>query len=169
MAGGGSTLLKLAQKVDDIIATLENDEQKVGAEIVRRALSYPLKLIANNAGVNGSVVVQKVRSHTYLRGSISSSIFNFSKKWHQHHNHRMFSMEAEKHKPSVKCQGQLQPHCLLCLFLIRFDRSLTNMIFEEGLLDGSEHSAHTRYILRCWTNKTQPLDTMPQQTITRTS
>ena len=60
VAGGGSTLLKLAQKVDDIIATLENDEQKVGAEIVRRALSYPLKLIANNAGVNGSVVVQKV-------------------------------------------------------------------------------------------------------------
>lgn len=60
MAGGGSTLLKLAQKVDSIIATLDNDEQKVGAEIVRRALSYPLKLIANNAGVNGSVVVQKV-------------------------------------------------------------------------------------------------------------
>lgn len=60
VAGGGSTLLKLAQKVDEISATLENDEQKVGAEIVRRALSYPLKLIANNAGVNGSVVVQKV-------------------------------------------------------------------------------------------------------------
>jgi chaperonin GroEL (HSP60 family) len=33
---------------------------QVGAEIVRRALSYPLKLIANNAGVNGSVVQQKV-------------------------------------------------------------------------------------------------------------
>lgn len=60
VAGGGSTLLKLAQKVDAISATLDNDEQKVGAEIVRRALSYPLRLIANNAGVNGSVVVQKV-------------------------------------------------------------------------------------------------------------
>lgn len=33
---------------------------QVGAEIVRRALSYPLKLIANNAGANGSVVQQKV-------------------------------------------------------------------------------------------------------------
>lgn len=33
---------------------------QVGAEIVRRALSYPLRLIANNAGVNGSVVQQKV-------------------------------------------------------------------------------------------------------------
>ena len=33
---------------------------QVGAEIVKRALGYPLKLIANNAGVNGSVVMQKV-------------------------------------------------------------------------------------------------------------
>lgn len=60
MAGGGTTLLKLAQKVDGIAASLENEEQRIGADIVRKALSYPLKLIANNAGVNGSVVVQKV-------------------------------------------------------------------------------------------------------------
>ena len=60
MAGGGTTLLKLAKQIDSIAASLDNDEQRVGAEIVRKALSYPLKLIANNAGVNGSVVVQKV-------------------------------------------------------------------------------------------------------------
>ena len=47
-------------KVDAIKNTLDNDERKVGAEIVRRSLGYPLKLIANNAGVNGSVVQQKV-------------------------------------------------------------------------------------------------------------
>ena len=64
MAGGGTTLLKLAQKVDGIAASLDNDEQRVGAEIVRRALSYPLKLIANNAGVNGSVVVQKASQYS---------------------------------------------------------------------------------------------------------
>ena len=58
--GGGSTLLKLAQKVDAIRDSLQSEEQKVGCDIVRRALGYPLKLIANNAGVNGSVVMQKV-------------------------------------------------------------------------------------------------------------
>lgn len=58
--GGGCTLLKLAQKVDDIKASLTVDEQRIGAEIVRRALGSPLKLIANNAGINGSVVMQKV-------------------------------------------------------------------------------------------------------------
>ncbi|KAL6281280.1 hypothetical protein ACE6H2_018161 [Prunus campanulata] len=35
------------------------DEEKVGTDIVKRALSYPLKLIAKNAGVNGSVVSEK--------------------------------------------------------------------------------------------------------------
>ncbi|CAD6340512.1 unnamed protein product [Miscanthus lutarioriparius] len=63
VVGGGCTLLRLAAKVDAIKDTLENDEQKVGAEIVRRALSYPLKLIAKNAGVNGSVVTEKVLSN----------------------------------------------------------------------------------------------------------
>jgi chaperonin GroEL len=60
VVGGGCTLLRLAGKVDAIKATLENDEPKVGSDIVKRALSYPLKLIAKNAGVNGSVVVEKV-------------------------------------------------------------------------------------------------------------
>lgn len=50
----------LAAQVDAIKSSLSNEEQKVGAEIVRRSLGYPLKLIANNAGVNGSVVQQKV-------------------------------------------------------------------------------------------------------------
>ncbi|VAI41147.1 unnamed protein product [Triticum turgidum subsp. durum] len=60
VVGGGCTLLRLASKVHAIKETLENDEQKVGAEIVRKSLSYPLKLIAKNAGVNGSVVTEKV-------------------------------------------------------------------------------------------------------------
>jgi chaperonin GroEL len=60
VVGGGCALLRLSSKVDAIKDTLENYEQKVGADIVKRALSYPMKLIAKNAGVNGSVVVEKV-------------------------------------------------------------------------------------------------------------
>ncbi|KAF6150669.1 hypothetical protein GIB67_020752 [Kingdonia uniflora] len=62
VVGGGCTLLRLAAKVDAIKLTLDNVEQKVGADIVKRALSYPLKLIAKNAGDNGSVVTEKVLS-----------------------------------------------------------------------------------------------------------
>ncbi|CAL9243825.1 unnamed protein product [Arabidopsis halleri] len=63
VVGGGCTLLRLASKVDAIKETLANDEEKVGADIVKKALSYPLKLIAKNAGVNGSVVSEKVLSN----------------------------------------------------------------------------------------------------------
>merc|ERR1712078_117807 len=52
---------KLAAKVADIRDTLDNDEQKIGADIVERALGYPLKLIAENAGTNGSVVMERVQ------------------------------------------------------------------------------------------------------------
>ena len=38
----------------------DNDEQRMGADIVRKALPYALKLIAYNAGTNGSVVMDKV-------------------------------------------------------------------------------------------------------------
>ncbi|KAL8140179.1 hypothetical protein V2J09_006200 [Rumex salicifolius] len=81
VVGGGCTLLRLSSKVDAIKDGLANDEEKgmkfwpvffhgnlkVGADIVRRALSYPLKLIAKNAGVNGSVVSEKVLSNDNVR------------------------------------------------------------------------------------------------------
>ncbi|KAK1269108.1 hypothetical protein QJS04_geneDACA006772 [Acorus gramineus] len=62
VVGGGCSLLRLSLKVDDIKQSLENEEQKIGADIFKRALSYPSKLIAKNAGINGSVVVEKVLS-----------------------------------------------------------------------------------------------------------
>nr|AKH05145.1 chaperonin-60 beta4 [Pelargonium tetragonum] len=67
VVGGGCCLLRLSTKVDAIKETLENEEQKIGAEIFKRALSYPIKLIAKNAGVNGSVVVEKVLSSDDIR------------------------------------------------------------------------------------------------------
>jgi chaperonin GroEL len=60
VTGGGCTLLRLSGKVDDFKASLDNDEQRMGADVVKRALPYSLKLIASNAGDNGSVVMQKV-------------------------------------------------------------------------------------------------------------
>ncbi|XP_022945344.1 chaperonin 60 subunit beta 4, chloroplastic-like [Cucurbita moschata] len=60
VVGGGCCLLRLSTKVDAIKNVLENEEQMIGAEIFKRALSYPTRLIARNAGVNGSVVIDKV-------------------------------------------------------------------------------------------------------------
>ena len=57
--GGGATLLHLSKGIPAFKATL-NAEEQVGADIVCRALQAPLYQIAHNAGLEGSVVVEKV-------------------------------------------------------------------------------------------------------------
>jgi chaperonin GroEL len=56
--GGGVALLRSAKAIDGL--KLEGD-QKTGAEIIRRAVEAPLRNIASNAGVEGSIVVQRVK------------------------------------------------------------------------------------------------------------
>ena len=59
VAGGGATLISLIPVLDNLGLT---GDEKVGANIVRRALEEPLRQIAANAGLEGSVVVQKVKT-----------------------------------------------------------------------------------------------------------
>jgi chaperonin GroEL len=59
--GGGVALLNAAETVKDALAKLESDE-KTGAAIIIRALEEPLRQLAFNAGLEGSVVVNQVRS-----------------------------------------------------------------------------------------------------------
>jgi chaperonin GroEL len=59
--GGGVALLRAQAPVLDLVGTLEGDEA-TGARIVARALEEPLKQIALNAGLEGGVTVEKVRS-----------------------------------------------------------------------------------------------------------
>jgi chaperonin GroEL len=56
--GGGVALLRSQKSLDAL--KLEGD-MKIGADIIRRALEEPLRTIANNAGLEGSIVVEKVR------------------------------------------------------------------------------------------------------------
>ncbi len=57
--GGGVALIKCLPKLKEFINSLTGDE-KTGAEIVYNSLSAPIKQIAENAGVNGGVVVSKI-------------------------------------------------------------------------------------------------------------
>ena len=59
VAGGGVAFLE-ASKVLDGVETADSDE-KIGVEIVRKALEAPVKTIANNAGFEGSVVAEKIK------------------------------------------------------------------------------------------------------------
>ena len=60
VAGGGTAYVNILAAVEEYVETLEGDE-KTGARIVAKALTAPMKQIADNAGLDGSVIVSKIR------------------------------------------------------------------------------------------------------------
>src|SRR5438309_151192 len=62
LPGGGVAVIRAARKVlDGVRKKRDNEDQQIGVDIVRRAVEAPIKQIADNAGVDGSVVAQKVK------------------------------------------------------------------------------------------------------------
>jgi chaperonin GroEL len=62
VAGGGVTLLRAQKAVLDMVDSLEDRDEQTGARIVAKSLEGPLHQIAINAGMDGGVVVDKVRN-----------------------------------------------------------------------------------------------------------
>ncbi|QKJ94652.1 chaperonin GroEL [Agrobacterium pusense] len=62
LPGGGVALLRAVKALDNLGTA--NQDQKVGVEIVRRAIEAPVRQIAENAGAEGSVIVGKLREKT---------------------------------------------------------------------------------------------------------
>ncbi|CAL0334024.1 unnamed protein product [Lupinus luteus] len=60
--GGGTALVHLSAYVPAIKETIEDPEERLGADIVQKALVAPASLIAQNAGIEGEVVVEKIRN-----------------------------------------------------------------------------------------------------------
>ncbi|GAV22736.1 chaperonin GroEL [Carboxydothermus pertinax] len=61
VAGGGTTYIQIIRALEELEKTATGDE-KTGIAIVRKALEEPLKQIAINAGLEGSVIVEKVKT-----------------------------------------------------------------------------------------------------------
>jgi chaperonin GroEL len=61
VVGGGTALIRALKPLEVQIGTMEGD-QKIGAGIVRRAITEPLRVLAGNAGLEGSVIVEKVKA-----------------------------------------------------------------------------------------------------------
>ena len=61
VAGGGTVFINVSPAVEKVVNTLDGDE-KTGAQIVLRALAEPIRQIAENAGLDGSVILENVRA-----------------------------------------------------------------------------------------------------------
>ena len=57
--GGGVAYLRSQKKLDEV--KTDNEDQKIGVEIIRRSVEEPIRLIVENAGLEGSVVVNKIK------------------------------------------------------------------------------------------------------------
>nr|WLW26923.1 chloroplast rubisco large subunit-binding protein subunit alpha [Dioscorea oppositifolia] len=66
--GGGAAYVHLSLCVPSIKATLEDDDERLGADIIQKALVAPAALIARNAGVEGEVVVEKIKENQWEFG-----------------------------------------------------------------------------------------------------
>jgi chaperonin GroEL len=58
--GGGTALVNVSKAVESVQA--DNDDEKTGIRIVLRALEEPVRTIANNAGIDGSVIVERLKN-----------------------------------------------------------------------------------------------------------
>ena len=61
VAGGGTSLVKLISEIDG--ADYADDDERIGAEIIKAAIQYPMTQIANNAGYKGDRVVEQVKAN----------------------------------------------------------------------------------------------------------
>lgn len=64
--GGGVALIRAQKALESL--KMDDEDQQLGVNIVRRALEEPLRQLANNAGLEGSIVVEKVKNEKGTRG-----------------------------------------------------------------------------------------------------
>ncbi len=76
VAGGGVALIRAIKALDKV--TAENDDEETGINIIRQAIEAPLRTIVENAGLEGSVIVQKVKE--------GKSDFGFNAKDNKYEN-----------------------------------------------------------------------------------
>ena len=72
--GGGVALLRTLSAIDTVKP--DNDDERIGVDIVKRAVEYPTRALAANAGVEGSVVVQEVKKRKGNEGyNVSTGVY----------------------------------------------------------------------------------------------
>jgi len=62
VVGGGVALIRAQKALDTLLTSTTDDDEKVGINLLREALEYPTWTIADNAGLEGSVIVNKVQA-----------------------------------------------------------------------------------------------------------
>ncbi|HFC97308.1 MAG TPA: chaperonin GroEL [Thermosulfurimonas dismutans] len=68
VAGGGTAYIRCLPALENLLNEIEDTDEKQGVKIIMRALEEPLRQIAENAGFEGSIIVEKVKAENGTRG-----------------------------------------------------------------------------------------------------
>lgn len=123
--GGGAALLHLSEFVPEFADTLTDPEEKLGADIVRKALLCPARLIANNAGYEGDVIVESLLGQPFEQGYNAVRSQRELRHFEQHTVNRWLRSE---HVVEPKWRLSI-PDCD-----VQMENRIENLI-EAGILD----------------------------------
>jgi len=126
--GGGVALLRAASAIDKL--KLEGDE-KVGAGIVRRALEEPIRQIVENAGLEGSVVVEKVKAEKTPTRGFNAETLEY-----------VDMIEAGIIDPTKVERSALQNAASVAGLLLTTEALITDMPEEKPAGGGAPHMPH---------------------------
>ncbi len=126
--GGGVALLRAASAIDKL--KLEGDE-KVGAGIVRRALEEPIRQIVENAGLEGSVIVEKVKAETVATRGFDADSMEF-----------VDMIQAGIIDPTKVERSALQNAASVAGLLLTTEALVTDLPEPAGAGGGAPHMPH---------------------------
>jgi len=126
--GGGVSLLRASSAIDKL--KLEGDE-KVGAAIVKRALEEPIRQIVENAGLEGSVVVEKVKAEKTPTRGFNADTLEY-----------VDMIEAGIIDPTKVERSALQNAASVAALLLTTEALITDLPEEKPAGGGAPHMPH---------------------------
>jgi chaperonin GroEL len=132
LPGGGVAALRARKGLDKLRKSLEGDE-KVGADIIARAVAAPIRQIAANAGLDGSIVLQKVEEN-------SDATFGYNALTHEYGDMLKFGVLV----PTKVERVALQNAASIAGLLLTTDAMISE-IKEKKTKGGNDHSHDDEY------------------------
>ena len=130
--GGGVALLRAQSVLDNLVLEGEADQQ-LGVKIVRRALEEPLRQLANNAGLEGSVVVERVRNE---KGNMG---YNVSTDTYED------LVKAGVIDPTKVTRSALQNASSIAGLMLTTEALITEIPEDDAPADGGHGHSHAPY------------------------
>jgi chaperonin GroEL len=124
--GGGACLVYLLRTKDQVMSTMEDEDEKLAVELLYRAIEAPIMQIADNAGVEGAVVLENVKNQEFGFG------YNAATDTYEN------LLETGVIDPATVTQQAVLNSCSIAASVITTSALITEMPEEEMMMGGMD-------------------------------